>query len=178
MIHLIASFVIFLLSFIFPVVKPVSQSTIKHMQIISPAFTNNSTLPKKYTCNGEGVNPPLVFSEVPVSAVSLVLIVTDPDAPGGAFTHWVLFNIPSSTRDIAENSYPIGSVQSATSTGKEGYVAACPPPGTGIHHYQFKLSALDTVLVLTPNMKVGDVEGAMQGHIIASSQLVGLYPEK
>ncbi|HEX8931980.1 MAG TPA: YbhB/YbcL family Raf kinase inhibitor-like protein [Patescibacteria group bacterium] len=162
-----------------PVANAPHRATIqKDMQIISSAFANNATLPKKYTCQGEGVNPPLSFTDVPVNTKSLALIVDDPDAPSGVFTHWVLFNIPPNVDSIAENNYPVGAVMSVTSAGKPEYVAACPPSGTGVHHYRFKLYALDTVIVLTPNVEVTDLENAMQGHIVASSQLVGLYPEK
>lgn len=184
MIKTIITFFTFLLSIFHPVAKLPVRGTIqkdalpvqKSMQITSPAFANNTTLPKKYTCEGQGVNPPLVFSDVPANAVSLVLIVSDPDAPRGTYTHWVLFNIPPNTTEISENSHPVGAVQSVTSTGKEGYVAACPPVGTGVHRYIFTLSALDEVLVLTPNMRVADVESSMRGHVIAKATLTGLYP--
>lgn len=154
----------------------IKESVFSVMQITSPAFTSDKTLPKKYTCQGEGVNPPLIFIDVPKNTKSFVLIVKDPNAPSGTFTHWVLFNIPPHTREIAENSYPVGAVQSTTSIGKAGYVAACPPSGTGIHQYIFTLYALDELIVLTPTVSVSDVEGAMNGHVIASANLVGLYP--
>lgn len=162
-----------------PVAKIIQKDTIqKDMHITSSAFANNATLPQKYTCQGQGINPPLAFHDVPTNAKSLVLIVTDPDAPSGLFTHWVLFNIPPNTKEIAENSYPVGAVASVTSTGNAGYVAACPPPGTGVHHYIFTLSALDAVLVLTPNISASVVESSMEGHVLAKAQLVGLYPGK
>jgi Raf kinase inhibitor-like YbhB/YbcL family protein len=153
------------------------------MKITSPAFENNSTIPSKYTCNGEGVNPPMSFSDVPEATKSLVLIMDDPDAPNGTFTHWILFNIDPKISEIKENSIPQSALQGKTSMGAENYVAACPPPASpeqlqrgesGIHRYHFKLFALDTILDLTNPDKTG-LEAKMQGHIIDEIELIGLY---
>lgn len=156
-----------------PVAKPTPRRTIKSaMHISSPAFENNGDIPSKYTCDGENINPPLVFADVPSDAKSLVLIVDDPDAPMGTWIHWVVFNIPSQTREIAEHSVPQG-VQSLTSFGEMGYGGPCPPSGT--HHYHFKLYALDKTLSLDSSAKKADVEAAMDSSILAKSELVGLY---
>lgn len=141
------------------------------MKISSLVFKNNSKIPSKYTCDGENINPPLSFSDVPENAKSLVLIMDDPDAPMGTFVHWILFNIDPNMNGIKENSAPKASY-GKTSVGKADYVGACPPSGT--HRYFFKLYALDTILNLT-NPDKATLEKAMQNHIIDNVELVGLY---
>lgn len=142
------------------------------MKIVSSGFENNSKIPPKYTCDGENINPPLSFSEVPENAKSLVLIMDDPDAPMGTFIHWVLFNIDPKTTEIKENSVPQSASLGKTTTGRSDYVGACPPSGT--HRYFFKLYALDTVLNLN-NPDKTELEAKMQSHILEKSELIGLY---
>ena len=142
------------------------------MQITSPAFQNNGMLPKDYSCDGAGVNPPLQFSDVPADAKSLVLIVDDPDAPMGNFVHWVVYNIPANTVEIAQNSVPNGSMQGVSGTGKAGFVGACPPSGQ--HRYFFTLYALSKVIG-EKNLDTIGLKKAMDGQIIAQSELIGLY---
>ena len=152
------------------------------MRLMSMAFQNNSAIPAKYTCQGEDINPELRILGVPESAKSIVLIMDDPDAPGGMWVHWVVYNIPVELFPlpdtyaviIAENSIP--GEQGSNDFGREDYGGPCPPSGT--HHYFFKAYALDTTLqfVKTPNKK--DVETAMQGHILAKAEIVGLYSKK
>jgi len=143
------------------------------MKITSPAFTNNSNLPNKYTCDGQGINPPLIIAEVPANAQSLALISDDPDAPMGTYVHWLVWNIDPKTTKIKENSIPQGASLGKTSAGTTGYVAPCPPTGT--HRYFFKLYALDIKLDLTPNAGKDNLEKAMQGHILDSAELISLY---
>lgn len=145
----------------------------KNMNLTSPAFNNNQPLPTKYTCEGQGVNPPLAFTEVPAEAKSLALIMDDPDAPASTFTHWTLWNIDPKTTTINENSVPAGAAQGLTSVNELGYFPPCPPSGT--HHYIFKLYALDILLNLPSQTSVAQLEEAMQGHILQTSQLIGLY---
>ncbi len=140
------------------------------MQITSPAFQNEGDIPAKYTCKGEGINPPLQFSSVPQGTVSLVLVVDDPDAPSGTWTHWTLWNIDPSVSEIAENSIPKGAVEGTTSAGTKGYHGPCPPSGT--HRYFFKLYALDTKLQLDSNAKVEDLSNTIQDHILAQAELM------
>jgi Raf kinase inhibitor-like YbhB/YbcL family protein len=142
------------------------------MKITSTAFENNGKIPSKYTCDGVGINPPLAFSGIPQDARSLVLIMDDPDAPMGIFTHWVLFNIDPKTIAIGENSVPQSASLGKTSTGEEGYVSVCPP--SGAHRYFFKLYALDTVLNLT-NPDKAILEKEMLGHVLEKAELIGLY---
>lgn len=143
------------------------------MQIKSSAFENNEKIPAKYTCDGQNINPPLTFSQVPKEAKSLVLIVDDPDAPGKTWTHWVLYNILSSTLQILENQIPEGAVEGVTDFGSTGYGGPCPPSGT--HRYFFKLYALDTTLDLEESATKADVEEKIKDHIIEKAELIGLY---
>lgn len=133
------------------------------MKLTSPAFQNNAVIPARYTCDGENVNPPLTISEVPAGTQSLALIVHDPDAPRGNWTHWLLWNIDPATTSIAENSVPAGAVQGVTDFGSAAWGGPCPPSGT--HRYIFTLYALDAKLDLS----------AMQGHILEEAELVGNY---
>ncbi len=145
------------------------------LKLASPAFKNNEMIPAKYTCRGEDINPALEISGVPSNAKSLALIVDDPDAPAGIWVHWVVWNMPP-TQKINEDSVPPGSSQGVTDFGRPGYGGPCPPSGT--HRYFFKLYALDSNLNLGPNTKKSDLENAMKGHILAQTQLIGLYTKK
>ncbi len=149
------------------------------MQITSTAFNNNTNIPSKYTCDGANINPPLSFSEIPAKAKSLALISDDPDAPMGTWVHWTIWNIDTTTKEIPENSVPTGSVQGTTSFGETKYGGPCPPrPGptrSGVHHYHFKLYALDTRLFLAVSNKSVDLEKAMKKHILTQAELIGLY---
>ncbi len=146
------------------------------MKLTSTAFEQNQPIPAKYTCDGANYNPPLTFSEVPKEAQSLVLVVEDPDAPGRVFTHWLVYDIPPSTQHISENEVPPQSTQGMTDFGKRGYGGPCPPSGT--HHYIFRLSALDTTLALPPGKTKEEVREKMEGHVIATAELVGTYSRR
>ena len=143
------------------------------MSISSAAFDHEGDIPAKYTCDADNINPELVFAGIPSDAVSLVLIVDDPDAPGGTWVHWTVWNIDPGTDSIAENSVPAGSVEGNTDFGVPGYGGPCPPSGT--HRYFFKLYALDMTLDLGASAKASEIEAAMEGHILASAELIGLY---
>ncbi len=145
----------------------------KIMNLQSEAFSNNQTIPAKYTCDGGNVNPPLAISDVPQNAKSLVLIIDDPDAVNGAWSHWLVWNIDPSVREITENSVPIGATEGTTDFGRTGYGGPCPPSGS--HRYFFKLYALDAVLDLSPDKEKKDLETAMDGHIIDQATIIGLY---
>lgn len=140
------------------------------INITSTAFSEGGRIPRKFTCDGDNVNPPLTVDGAPAEAKTLVLIVDDPDAPGGTWDHWVVWDIPPGT-DILENSVP--GVQGMNDSGRQRYSGPCPPPGT--HRYFFKVYALDTMLRLDPSSTKRDVEVAMKGHILAQGQLIGLY---
>jgi len=143
------------------------------LSIESPAFKNNASIPRHYTCDGKDVNPPLVIRGVPDGAKSLALIVDDPDAPMGTWVHWVVWNIDPATTQIGENSVPAGAQQGKNDFRKMSYGGPCPPSGT--HRYFFKLYALDTKLNLNANSTKADVEKAMSGHILGDAQTMGLY---
>ncbi len=143
------------------------------MKISSPAFENNQFIPVKYTCDGEDINPPLQIENVPQGTKSLVLIVDDPDAPMGVWSHWVLFNINPSVQFIDENSSPEGAVEGLNDFKKHSYGGPCPPSGT--HHYYFRLYALDTTLDLSSEASREDVLKAIKDHILGSAELIGLY---
>jgi Raf kinase inhibitor-like YbhB/YbcL family protein len=150
---------------------PEGEELLKILSVKSSAFENNKPIPVKYTCDGANVNPPLTVDGVPEEAKALVLIVDDPDAPAGTFNHWVVWNIPPTTRKIEENTVP--GIEGISSYRKHSYGGPCPPYGT--HRYFFKVYALDTQLDLKANSNKRDVEKAMEGHVLAEGELVGLY---
>ena len=142
----------------------------KELTVSSLAFENNKAIPSKYTCDGEDVNPPLKIEGIPEEAESLVLIVEDPDAPAGLWIHWVVWNVPP-TGTIKEDSVP--GTEGMTTNRVRAYGGPCPPSGT--HRYFFKAYALDTKLDLSGNSEKRDVEKAMQNHLLAKGELIGLY---
>lgn len=142
------------------------------MKITSSVFENNRMIPAKYTCDGENINPLLEISDAPDGAKSLALIVDDPDAPMGTFVHWVLYNINPGIDSIKTGSIPEGGKEAENSSGKKNYIGPCPP--SGVHHYHFKLYALDIVSGAGVSSRK-ELEMAMEGHIIEQAELVGLY---
>lgn len=143
------------------------------LKISSPAFENNGSIPKKYTCDGTDVSPSLKIENVPPEVKSLALIVDDPDAPMGTWVHWVVWNIDPKTKEVKEGSVPEGSQQGMNDFKKQNYGGPCPPSGT--HRYFFKLYGLDTLLNLSPRSTKADLEKAMKGHILSQGQIIGLY---
>ena len=151
------------------------------MKLTSPAFTEGGMIPAQYTCNGADISPPLAWEEVPEDAKSLALIVDDPDAPVGTWVHWVLYNLPASTRELKENItktkiLPDGAMQGTNDFRKIGYNGPCPPGGT--HRYFFKLYALDEMVDLNPGARKKDLVDAMKGHILAECQLMGRFSRR
>lgn len=146
------------------------------MIITSPAFANEQLMPSEFTCEGEGVNPPLNIAEVPPDAKSLMLIVDDPDAPTGLFTHWILWNIPPTVSFIDTDSVPAGAIEGENSLGDVGYTPPCPP--TGVHHYVFHLFALSNSLSFKEGTDRVSVEDAMQQYIIDRAEIVGQYKKQ
>lgn len=147
------------------------------MQIESPAFKNNQALPKKYTCDGESINPPFLFRDIPAEAKSLALVVEDPDVPlsirsDGMFDHWLIWNIPPDTELVEEGIPPAGTFGRNT-RGTEKYIAPCPPDRE--HRYFFKLFALDINLPLPEGSSKAELLSAMEGHIINEAEIIGTY---
>lgn len=145
----------------------------RRMEIISPAFGNNQPIPKKYTCQGDDINPPLKLANIPEGAKSLALIVDDPDAPGGMWVHWVVFDIPVIS-EISENTIP--GKQGINDFGRKNYGGPCPPSGT--HRYFFKIYALDSKLNLREGINKENLENAMGPHILDKAELIGLYEKR
>ena len=143
------------------------------LKISSPAFENNKPIPKKYTCDGANVNPPLRIENVPPAAQSLALIFDDQDAPRGSYVHWILWDMNPISQEIRENSVPEGAVQGLNDFRKNHYGGPCPP--TRAHRYFFKVYALDVRLNLDPKSTKAELEKAMEGHIIARGELLGVY---
>ena len=140
------------------------------LKITSSAFDNEGDIPAKYTCDGEGINPPLHIETIPEYAKTLALIVEDPDAPNGPFYHWVVWNIDPVT-DIKEGSNP--GTSGDNSAGKSGYHPACPPSSS--HRYYFHVFALNASLNLLAGSKKQDLQTAMEGHIMGKGTLMGRY---
>jgi Raf kinase inhibitor-like YbhB/YbcL family protein len=150
------------------------------LSVSSRAFQDGQGIPEKYTCQGRDISPPLAWSKPPTGTQSFALIMDDPDAPGGVFTHWVIFNIPPDRRELSE-AVPIqaqlasGGLQGNTDFGKIGYGGPCPWPPGNPHRYQFTLYAVDKTLDLNAGATKQEVLDAMQGHILAQAQLTGTY---
>lgn len=141
------------------------------MHIESPAFEANQSIPKKFTCDGEDLSPPLNIQNVPKDTKSLVLIVEDPDAPRGTFVHWLAWNIDPSSSQLSEGA-AVPS-QGRNDFGELDYRGPCPPKGE--HRYFFKLYALDTKLELPSGSNKKELEEVMEGHVIGKAELMGLY---
>lgn len=142
------------------------------MEIESSAFEYQQPIPKKYTCEGENISPPLAFQGIPPGTKSLVLIMDDPDAPRGTFDHWIVWNLSVDTKALAEGAKV--PKEGLNHFQKIGYGGPCPPPGKA-HRYFFKLYALDTLINLPEGSSKKQVEEAMEGHIVGKAELVGTY---
>lgn len=140
------------------------------MKLESPEFNNNEFIPKKFTCRGENINPALTIKDIPGGTKSLAIILDDPDAPGGNWVHWVMFDV-SVISKIEENSAP--GKQGINDSGRKRYDGPCPP--SGIHRYIFKLYALDAKLNLEEKISKADLERAMVGHVLDMAELIGLF---
>ena len=152
------------------------------MQLTSIAFTEGAAIPAKYTCDASNVSPPLKWSGVPPGAKSLALIVDDPDAPVGTWVHWVLYDLPATTSELAEDvpksQYIAGGAKQGLNDFRHlGYGGPCPPHGNP-HRYFFKLYALASLLDLKPGLTKKDLESAMDKHVLAQGQMMGTYQRK
>jgi len=142
------------------------------VEITSPSFSKNGSIPSKYSCKGQNVSPPLEICAIPKDAKSLVLIMHDPDATMGDFVHWVCYDI--APHQEIEEGETCGR-QGVNSSGELGYMGPCPPTSGVLHHYHFKVYALNTKLNLPVGASRQIIESAMKGHIIQSSELVGTF---
>ena len=150
------------------------------MKVSSTAFDDGGILPPRFTCDGDGVSPPLAWNDIPDGTQSFVLICEDPDAPNGIFTHWLLYNLPAGSRELGEG-FPndevlsIGARQGTNSFGDVGYGGACPPQGDREHRYVFKLYAVDVDLALRPGAKKEQLLDAIRDHVLAETETIGRY---
>ena len=162
------------------------------LTLTSPSFRNNQPIPAKHTCSGEDVSPALKWEGAPAETKSFALVCDDPDAPGGTWVHWLIYDMDVS--ELPENTSKIDAVgtrlmvapgtaggktwfaaQGMNDFGKVGYGGPCPPRGHGVHHYHFRLYALDVDLKLASRTTRQQLEAAMKGHIIAEAELVGTF---
>jgi len=155
------------------------ENIMKTIIISVDGFKNGETIPSRYTCDGRDISPEISWKGLPERAKSVTLIMDDPDAPGGTFLHWTLYNVPHTADKLPEGMSKSqmladGSLQGITDFGNTGYGGPCPPKGKP-HRYYFRIYALDTKLDLPPGAKSEDIEKAMKGHILAKGELMGKY---
>ena len=153
--------------------------TAMKFELKSTAFVHEGEIPKKHTCDGPDVSPPLAWSEATSGTRSFALIVDDPDAPVGTWVHWVLYDLPPTTNSLSEGfakdpELKDGSRQGKNDFGKIGYGGPCPPRGPA-HRYYFRMYALDTKLNLRPGVSRAEVDKAMKGHVLSQAELMGRY---
>lgn len=170
------------------------ETTVAQFTLSSPSFRNNQPIPAKHSCEGRDTSPALKWEGAPVGTKSFALVCDDPDAPGGTWVHWIVYNIAPSHTGIGENlakvdssseydfevttrtTSKVGSVsQGVNDFGKVGYGGPCPPRDHGVHHYHFRLYAVDVELNLASRVTRDQLEAAMKGHILAQTELVGTY---
>lgn len=148
------------------------------IKLTSAAFKDGEAIPRAYTCDGINISPPLEWSGVPRTAKTIAIVCDDPDAPGGTWVHWVLYNLPADNIGLVENlpateTLKAGGFQGKNDFGKIGYGGPCPPSGT--HRYFFKIYALDSELPLEASATKVELMKAMEGHIVVQGQLMGMY---
>ena len=139
----------------------------------SSLFDNAQAIPSRYSCEGEDVSPPLRWTDVPEGTRSLALVVDDPDAPGGVFTHWIAWGLDPTAGGLGEGEAAPG--EGRNDFGTTGYRGPCPPPGHGRHRYVFRLYALDADLEVGVGAAKADVERAIEGHVLTIAELVGTF---
>jgi len=155
------------------VVSVVGRAEAGGFSISSPDFAEGGSIPARFTCEGEDVSPALNIAGVPAGTRTLALVVEDPDAPSGTFTHWIVWNISVGVTRLAAGGLPAGAQQGTNEFGNVGYNGPCPPSGT--HRYYFRLSALDAPLRLAPGASREDFDAAIKGHVVASAEVMGRY---
>jgi len=146
--------------------------------ISTSSFQPDGDIPARFTCSGDNLSPALAWTEPPSGTQSLALIVDDPDAPGGVFTHWVLYDLAAGARRLPEGiqmkADPEGGRQGSNGFGETGYGGPCPPPGH-VHRYYFRLYALDSKFGLPPGASKSALEKAMKGHVLAQAEVMGKF---
>jgi Raf kinase inhibitor-like YbhB/YbcL family protein len=162
--------------------NPAKEATVMVMKMTSAAFKHEAAIPARFTCDGTNASPPISWSDLPSGTKSLVLVVTDPDAPDPkapktTWVHWVLYDIPASASDLREavpsKGLPPGTLEGTNDWGRTGYGGPCPPIGR--HRYVHTLYALDTVLNDLDRPTRAKLLAAMQGHVLQTAELIGTY---
>ena len=153
------------------------------LDVRSPAFEDGDEIPVRYTCDGENISPAIDWSGVSQETQSLALLMEDPDAPSGTFTHWTIYNIPRGIDGLPEDvprdeRLPDESRQCTNSSGKTGYTGPCPPPGGGSHRYYFNVYALDAEILLSNGATREEFLGAIKDHVIDEGKLMGRYQRR
>jgi Raf kinase inhibitor-like YbhB/YbcL family protein len=143
------------------------------MALTSTAFEDREAIPRRHTCEGDDLSPPLAWTGRPPETQSLVLLVDDPDAPGGTFTHWLAWGIDPATSELSEGE--AAPTEGRNDFGSDGYRGPCPPPGHGPHHYIFRLRALDAEIGVGSGADKAQVEQALADHVLAAAELRGTY---
>lgn len=164
-----------------PAQTPAATDGTVGLSLTSEAFAADEAIPSRFTCDGDDISPPLAWEGVPDEARSFVMIVTDPDAPGGEFVHWLIYNIRSSVRELPESveksespAAAGGGLQGRNDLGDLGYGGPCPPEGES-HRYDFRLYALDSLIDVGPDPSRDDVLAAIEGRMLALTTLTGTY---
>ncbi len=147
--------------------------------ITTSAFSSGAEIPRQYTCKGADTSPTLQWSGAPAKTAGFAIIMDDPDAPGGTWMHWVLWNLPASTHSLPDGvskreQLDDGSRQGRNSFGRVGYNGPCPPPGQ-THRYFFRVYALDSKIELAPGAHRSELDEAMKGHVLAQSEYMGTF---
>lgn len=157
--------------------RTMENATLTKLSLTSDAFRDGQPIPTEFTCDGADQSPALSWGDPPQGSKSFALVVDDPDAPSGTFRHWGAYDIPASSRSIAAGQ-KVGT-EVTNDFGKPGYGGPCPPKGHGVHHYHFKLFALDVdKLGLPANAKIADVESAAEKHSLGRAELIGTYERR
>ena len=150
------------------------------LEISIDAFRNTERIPVVYTCEGENLSPAISWRGVPAGTRSFSLIMDDPDAPSGTFTHWVIWNIPADSAALeravpTDSTFPSGAMKGVNSARRVGYMGPCPPIGHGRHRYYFRLYALDAVVDVEPNATADALRSAMRGHLLGEEEYMSTY---
>lgn len=150
-----------------------SMTAAQSITVTSTAITEGQAIPVEHTCDGAGVPPPLSWTGIPASAAALAVVVDDPDAPRGTFTHWLVLDLPVGTRQLEGGALPAGATQARNSGGRVGYYPPCPPSGT--HRYRFTVHALERVTGLPQGADLATALGAVRAATTAEGTLTGVY---
>lgn len=155
--------------------SPAPSAPASSLTVSTPAWLPGQPIPKEFTCDGEDKSPEVKWTNAPASTKSFALVVDDPDAPGGTFTHWVIFDMPIPSTHVPEAAQGIGT-QAKNDFGNAKWNGPCPPKGKGEHRYFFRLYALDVdALGLPEGASRGDVEKKMDGHVVGKAETMGVY---